>query len=96
MKMVMLLRKNIQQKHDYLYWEFHEEGGKQAIRQGNWKAVRLHVDSLPRGPVELYDLVKDPGEKNNLADLYPHKAESLKALMDKAHVKSDLFPFKNE
>src|SRR5690606_39676492 len=30
-----------QKKHDHLYWEFHEQGGKQAVRKGNWKAVLL-------------------------------------------------------
>ena len=29
-----------QQEHRYLYWEFYERGGKQAIRHQNWKAVR--------------------------------------------------------
>jgi arylsulfatase A-like enzyme len=58
-----LTRKNAQHRYNYLYWEFHEQGGKQALRQGNWKAIRLGVDSLPNGPLELYDLSKDPQEK---------------------------------
>lgn len=28
-------------QHDYLYWEFHEKGGRQAVRKGNWKAVKI-------------------------------------------------------
>lgn len=24
-------------EHDFLYWEFHEEGGRQAVRAGDWK-----------------------------------------------------------
>ena len=32
-----------QKKHDYLYWEFHEQEGKQAVRWGNWKGLRLDV-----------------------------------------------------
>ena len=91
-----LTGKNIQKKHNYLYWEFHEQGGKQAVRQGNWKAIRLNVDSLPDGPVELYDLSKDPKEKNNLAAVYPEKAKTLALLITEAHVKSTLFPFKKE
>lgn len=91
-----LTAKKIQPQHDYLYWEFHEEGGKQAIRQGQWKAIRLKVDSLPKAPVELYDLSKDPGEKSNLSKKYPQKAKALALLIDKAHVKSALFPFKKE
>jgi len=91
-----LTGKKGQQNHDYLYWEFHEEGGKQAIRQGNWKAIRLLVDSLPTGPVELYDLSKDTGEKINLAKKYPAKVRELELLIQQAHVKSELFPFKKE
>ncbi len=34
-----LLGKDDQQKkHDYLYWEFYEQGSKQALRAGKWKA----------------------------------------------------------
>jgi arylsulfatase A-like enzyme len=52
-----------QKKHEYLYWEFHERGFHQAIRQGDWKAVRLGPDK----PVELYDLKSDLGETKNVA-----------------------------
>ena len=30
-----------QKKHEYLYWEFHELGGRQAIRKDNWKGSSL-------------------------------------------------------
>jgi hypothetical protein len=43
-------------QHDFLYWEFHEQGGKQAVRQGKWKAIRFNVIENPNAPVELYDL----------------------------------------
>jgi hypothetical protein len=36
------------------------------------------------GKVELYDLSKDRGEKNNLADQFPDIAKKLGELMDKA------------
>ena len=57
-----------QQPHDYLYWEFHEQGGKQAVRRGPWKAVRLGVGKNPDAKPELYNLDNDPGETTNLAD----------------------------
>ncbi|GAB4022048.1 arylsulfatase [Spirosoma migulaei] len=87
-----LLGKGSQKKHDYLYWEFHENGGRQAIRQGDWKAVRLQVTQNPTGPVELYDLSKDPAESHDVAAKNPEKAEQLGRLMNKAHVESPLFP----
>ncbi|WP_332369644.1 sulfatase/phosphatase domain-containing protein [Spirosoma telluris] len=88
-----LTGKGTQKKHDYLYWEFHENGGRQAIRQGDWKAIRLQVANNPTGPVELYDLSKDPAESNNVAAKNPEKAEQLGRLMNESHIESPLFPF---
>ncbi|HET7897929.1 MAG TPA: sulfatase-like hydrolase/transferase, partial [Flavisolibacter sp.] len=53
-----------QKVHDYFYWELHESGGKQAVRTGNWKGVRLNVSQTENPPLELYNLKTDPGEKN--------------------------------
>lgn len=91
-----LIGKGAQKKHDYLYWEFHENGGRQAIRQGNWKAVRLQASTNPDGPVELYDLAKDPAEANNVASKHPDKAQQLGQLMRQSHRESALFPFQQE
>lgn len=88
-----LTGKGQQIKHDYLYWEFHEEGGKQAVRQGNWKAVRLQASSNPNGPIELYDLWKDPAETHDIAAKYPDKVRYLSKLMAQSHTESALFPF---
>ncbi len=43
-----------QQQHEFLYWEFHEGGFKQAaLYQGRWKGIRA---GGPDEPVKLYDL----------------------------------------
>lgn len=84
-----------QKQHDYLYWEFHENGGTQAVRKGNWKAVRLHVFDKSKTTVELYDLSKDPAEQNNIAAAQPKLVKALTKLMDESHVESAIFPFKN-
>ncbi len=52
-----LLGKKKQAKHEYLYWEFHEQGGKVAVRMENWKAVKRDIDKNPQGTTEIYDLV---------------------------------------
>jgi arylsulfatase A-like enzyme len=49
--------------HEFLYWEFHERGFQQAVRMGQWKAVRPKKDA----PLELYDLSADIGETTDLA-----------------------------
>ena len=52
-------------KRDYYYWELHnKEGAVQAARWDDWKAVRNGVTK----PIEIYDLSKDPGEVNDLAE----------------------------
>ena len=57
---------------DALYWE-HE--GNAAVRVGDHKLVRKGAD----GPWELYDLVKDRTELNDLAGQMPDKVKELAA-----------------
>lgn len=85
-----------QKEHDYLYWEFHEQGGKAAVRKGDWKAIRLNADQGIQEPIELYDLSNDPGEMNDLSGSNPAIVKQMIDLMKEAHVKSDVFPFSYE
>ncbi|MEZ5278095.1 MAG: arylsulfatase [Opitutaceae bacterium] len=71
--------------HAYLYWEFYEQGGKQAVRQGDWKAVRTHVRDDQPVLVELFDLAKDPGETTDLSATFPDVTAGLLTLMAEAH-----------
>ena len=52
------------------------EAFRGAIRKGNWKLVKIAL--LP-GKTELFDLLKDPGEQNNVADQFPEIAADLEA-----------------
>jgi arylsulfatase A len=85
-----------QKQHEYLYWEFHEQGGKIAVRMGNWKAVKLNVDKNPDGLIELYDLAKDIGETKNLAGSNPEIVKRMEDIMKHAHIASGVFPFGSE
>ncbi len=85
-----------QKNHEYLYWEFHEQGGKMAVRMGNWKAVKLDVDMISRGDVELYDLSADIGEANDVASSHPEIVKRMEEIMKQAHIPSDVFPFNYE
>ena len=62
-----------QPRHEYLYWEFYEQGGKQAMIKDGWKAIRLGSgeDSSAESRTELYLLTDDPGEQNNLSSGHP-------------------------
>lgn len=69
--------------HEYLYWEFYEQGSKQAVRFGDWKAIRK---PMLTGEIELYNLAEDLGEEKNLASQFPEKVQQAARLMDEAHV----------
>ena len=75
-----------QKAHEHLYWEFYEQRGARAVRMGDWKAVRK---PLAGGTVELYDLKKDPGEKDNVAADHPELAAKAEAIMKQAHVPNE-------
>jgi len=72
-------------EHQYLYWEFHENDGRQAIRYGKWKGVRLNVGKDQNPPIELYDLEKDPDEQKDIAALHPDIVRQIKQYMLEAH-----------
>lgn len=90
-----LLGKSGQKEHDYMYWEFHERGGRQALRKGDWKLVRYNVLNPEKATIELYDLSNDIGEKHNVAEEHPEKVKELMDLMKSARVESDVFPFQS-
>jgi arylsulfatase A-like enzyme len=85
-----------QKEHEYLYWEFHEKGGRQAVRQGEWKLVRYEVNVDPNRPLELYNLADDPGEVNDLSAKFPEKVEELKNIMLGARTESTVFTFMSD
>ncbi len=88
-----LLKEGTQRPHDYLYWEFHERGGRVAIRKGNWKGVRYGVATDPNSPLELYDISKDPSEKNNVAAQNADVVRELDALLKGARTVSPVAKF---
>lgn len=82
-----------QQQHEYLYWEFLERGGRQAVRMGRWKAVRLNMGENPSALIELYDLDSDPGEKNDLAAAHPEVVHGADSIMKEARTHNPDFTF---
>lgn len=91
-----LLGKKNQVQHEYLYWEFHEQGGKVAVRMDNWKGVKRDVDKVSQGEIELYDIINDPGEENNLAGSNPDVVKRIGEIINEAHSPSEIFPFSYE
>ena len=69
-----------------MYWEFYEKGFSQAVRQGDWKAVRKFE---PTGAVttELYNLKDDLSETDDLAGRNPERVQAMQNLMKQAHTR---------
>lgn len=88
-----LLGAGRQRAHEYLYWEFHELGGKRAVRIGRWKAVQLQVGKDRDGPVELFDLALDPAEKVDVSGSHPDFVERARSLFASSRTKNPLFNF---
>lgn len=90
-----LLGADDQQKHEFLYWEFHELRGRRALRKGNWKLINYNLFVPSETTVELYNLADDPGEENNIASEYPDIVRELSEIMENSHTESEVFPFKS-
>jgi len=82
-----------QAERPFLYRELTGYGGQQAIRVGDWKAVR---QNLRKGKIktELYNIVEDIGEKHDVASQHSEIVARLEKLMKQQHVPSDVFPLK--
>lgn len=82
-----------QGKHDFLYWEIQEgqavQGFRQAVRIGNWKAVR-YGDNYH---TELYDLSKDPSEKNDISNSHQKIVEKANSILKRESVKNEYYQF---
>jgi arylsulfatase A-like enzyme len=80
-----------QKPHEYLYWEFHErKTTNQAIRMGQWKAVR----HSPSGPIELYDIRIDISETENISEQHPEVVARIKDLFSAARTPHEIWKLK--
>lgn len=81
-----LLGSDSQKKHDHLFWNFDEQGGKRAVLEWPWKLIHLNTGGAAKGAakplvVQLFNLDTDPAEKQNVADQHGDIVESLTAKM---------------
>ncbi len=75
-----LLRGERVREREPFYWELQTRTNMaQAIRSGDWKALRHTAQSS----VELHDLKNDPGERSNVAEANPGIVAQLSELMTK-------------
>jgi len=79
-------RKQEQQKHGFLYFEYPENGGQLAVRIGNWKGVKRNVRNKPNGNWELFDLSKDRNETFDIASANPEIIAQMNAIVKREHI----------
>ena len=82
-----LLGKNADQpQHEFLYWEFHENGFKQAaLYLGRWKGIRK---GSPDAPIMLYDQFNDVAETSDVASKHPDVATKISDYLKSARSES--------
>lgn len=77
LSLVGLLQGGGAPQRESFYWELHETKPLQAIRFGDWKAVK----NGPNAPIELYNLKNDVKESRNLAVEQPELVTRAERLM---------------
>jgi arylsulfatase A len=83
----LLGRPGQQKQHEHLYWELN---GQQAVRLGDWKAVRLKPDQK----MQLFDLKTDVGERNDVAQQHPDIVARIEEIFTKGRTESEVFPLR--
>lgn len=74
-----------QQKHEFLYWEFHETD-QIGVRMGDWKLV------VKKGTPYLYNLAADIHEDHDVAAQHPEVVARMKEIIRREHRPNELFP----
>jgi arylsulfatase len=87
-----LLGRKKQKQHEYVYWEFPEYNGQQAVRIGNWKALRMEMQK-GNTEIQLFDLSTDTKEQNNVASAHPEIVQKALDIMKAEHRKAALQRF---
>ena len=87
-----IIQKGKQEQHEYLYWEYPERRGQQAVRLDNWKGIR---DSTRDGnlKIRLFNLDSDITEETDLSDKYPAIVKQIEEIMAKEHTHPEVERF---
>jgi arylsulfatase A len=88
LSLVSFLRGGPAPQREFFYWELHENRPIQAVRFGQWKAVRNGLDRS----IELYDLATDAGETRDLASSRPELVARAAALFQANHTPDPNWP----
>lgn len=81
----LLGKTNAVSGHEYLYFEYPENGGQLAVILGNWKAIKRGIRKNHEAPWQLYDLVTDEREQNDQAANHPEILQRCNDIVKKEH-----------
>jgi arylsulfatase A len=84
-----LVGEGVQPGHSYLYWESFGAGA-QAVRFGDWKAVRTGLKKNAKAPVELFNLREDIGETKDVANSHTGIVEKATKILQEARTPSNV------
>lgn len=79
--------------HEYLYWEFPEYKGQQAVRMGDYKGIRKNMFE-GNLEIELYNLKSDPAETTDISKSMPEVTAEIASIMKIAHEDAELANFR--
>ena len=88
LSLVSFLKGGSAPKREHFYWELHEGRPQQAVRFGDWKAVR----TAPDRELELFDLAADRGERRDLASAFPEVRQRAEDLLRASHGEHAAWP----
>jgi len=82
-----LMGKSSKQKlHEFMYFEYPENGGQVAVRMGKWKGVRHNVRKNPVSPWELFNIDSDRNETTDVSAQYPEIVQAMKVIAKREHI----------
>jgi arylsulfatase A-like enzyme len=78
-----------------MVWVFPEYGGQVAVRWGDWKVIRKNLQRPKQESAwELYNLSRDPQEKQNLATMHPELIAKAIDILKEETIDNKVFPLK--
>ncbi|MBU6176095.1 MAG: sulfatase-like hydrolase/transferase, partial [Planctomycetes bacterium] len=75
-----------------LVWVFPEYGGQVALQFDHWKIVRKQLSTRQPGDWELYNLLNDESESNDLAEQNPERVAQLVKMLRESSSENENFP----
>lgn len=87
-----IMNEGTQKEHKFLYWEFPEGRGQQAVRMSEWKGIR---DSTRLGnlKIKLFNLDADITESTDVSDNHPDIVKKIEQIMTDSHLQPEIERF---